>query len=125
MRLHAIAVVVIAICMTTECQRADKVATKSEAETPSPARQWVGKWIGPEGTFLVIQEGGFDFTVIINSLDGPNSYSGKAVANGIAFQRNGRDELVHAGSGADTGMKWLLDKKHCLVINKGEGFCRD
>ncbi len=24
-----------------------------------------------------------------------------------------------------TGMKWLLEKRNCLVIKQGEGFCRD
>jgi hypothetical protein len=36
-----------------------------------------------------------------------------------------KTESIHAGNGEDTGMKWLLDKKNCLIIKYGEGFCRD
>jgi hypothetical protein len=55
-------------------------------------------------------------------LDG---YEGVATAGGIRFPRNGKTESIHAGNGEDTGMKWLLDKKNCLIIKYGEGFCRD
>ena len=43
----------------------------------------------------------------------------------MQFQRDGKSETISAGSGRDTGMKWLLDKKNCLIIKIGEGFCRD
>jgi len=36
------------------------------------ADQWLGKWIGPEGTFLVISRSADKCTIQIQSLDGPN-----------------------------------------------------
>jgi len=32
--------------------------------------QWLGKWIGPEGTFLVLGRNGANYVVEIHSLDG-------------------------------------------------------
>lgn len=90
-----------------------------------PTDQWLGQWNGPEGTFLLLSKAGDKYVVKIQSLDGPNTYEGIAYANRIEFQRGGKTESIRAGSGQDTGMKWLLDKKHCLVIQTGEGFCRD
>lgn len=87
--------------------------------------QWLGKWVGPEGTFLVLSKSSDKYTVQIQSLDGPNTYEGKANADSIEFVRGGKTESIRAGSGQDTGMKWLLDKKNCLVIKFGEGFCRE
>jgi hypothetical protein len=87
--------------------------------------QWLGKWIGPEGTFLVLSKNAGKYIVEIHSLDGPAIYEGISAGDRIEFHRNGKTESVHAGNGKDTGMKWLLDKKDCLIIKTGEGFCRD
>jgi hypothetical protein len=87
--------------------------------------QWLGKWIGPEGTFLVLSKSGENYTLQIQSLDGPNTYAGSPHGNSIEFVRDGKTETVHHGNGRDTGMKWLLDKNDCLVVKAGEGFCRD
>jgi hypothetical protein len=86
---------------------------------------WVGKWFGPEGTYLVLSKTGEKYVVEINSLDGPATYEETSVRDRIEFQRDGKTESIHAGSGAETGMKWLLDKKNCLIIKTGEGFCRN
>ena len=48
-----------------------------------------------------------------------------AAGDTIAFERGGIKETIRAGSGADTGMKWLSEKKDCLVVKPGEGYCRD
>lgn len=93
--------------------------------TPVAAASWVGKWIGPEGTFLELAGQAGAYKVTIQSLDGPATYDAVAVEDRLEFQRNGTQETIHATSGADTGMKWLLDKKDCLTIKTGEGFCRD
>ena len=60
----------------------------------------------------------------INSLDKPAVYEGLALGDHIEFQRDGKRESIHAGNGEDTGMKWLLDEKNCLIIKTSEGFCR-
>jgi len=87
--------------------------------------KWLGKWIGPEGTYLVLSKNAEKYVVEINSLDGPATYDAASAGDRIEFQRNGKTEYIHAGNGRDTGMKWLLDKSHCLIIKTGEGFCRD
>jgi hypothetical protein len=87
--------------------------------------QWLGKWIGPEGTFLVLAKNSNQYVVEIHSLDGAATYEGTVVGDRIEFHRGGKSESIHAGNGQDTGMKWLLDKKNCLIIRTGEGFCRD
>jgi hypothetical protein len=106
-------------------------ATPSSNSKPAPGApgnvtdQWLGKWIGPEGTFLVLAKNGAKYAVEIHSLDGPGTYEGTSAGDRIEFQRGGKTESIHAGSGQETGMKWLLDKKNCLIIRTGEGFCRD
>ena len=43
----------------------------------------------------------------------------------IQFDRNGQQESIRATNGTETGMKWLSNKKDCLTIRPGEGYCRD
>ena len=86
---------------------------------------WLGSWTGPEGTSLLLSKttpNKYDAT--IRSLDGVATYPGVWSYDAIDFIREGRTERIRAGTGTDTGMKWLLEKKHCLVIKLGEGFCR-
>ena len=106
-------------------------ATQSPNPTATPpvannvTDQWIGKWIGPEGTYLVLAKNGPRYVVVIHSLDGPATYEGTSAGDRIEFQRNGKTESMHLGSGHETGMKWLLDKRNCLIIRTGEGFCRE
>ena len=112
---------------------ANSSSEASPSSKPTPAAsvasnvpdQWLGKWIGPEGTFLVLAKNGNKYVVQIHSLDGAATYEGTSSGDLIEFQRGGKTESIHAGSGQDTGMKWLLDKKNCLIIQTGEGFCRN
>jgi heat shock protein HslJ len=85
---------------------------------------WLGRWIGPEGTYLHLSKNGDKYVVEIRSLDGLKTYEGVQIGDRIQFTRDGT-EFIRAGTGIDTGMKWLLDKKNCLIIKTGEGFCRD
>jgi uncharacterized protein YecT (DUF1311 family) len=96
----------------------------ANATTNDPDK-WPGKWIGPEGTYLLISKNGDKYTIEIHSLDGPATYEGTSADDHIEFQRDGKTQAIRAGSGEETGMKWLLDKKNCLIIRTGEGFCRD
>lgn len=73
----------------------------------------------------MLAKNGTKYAVEMHSLDGPATYEGTAVGDRIEFQRDGKSESIHAGNGQETGMKWLLDKKNCLIIRTGEGFCRD
>jgi hypothetical protein len=98
---------------------------KAPAVADTVTDKWLGKWIGPEGTYLVLSKNADKYVVENHSLDGPATYDGTSAGNRIEFQRNEKTEYIHAGNGHDTGMKWLLDKTNCLIIKTGEGFCRD
>jgi predicted small lipoprotein YifL len=98
----------------------------STPEVAKPATDlWLGQWNGPEGTFLMLAGGGGQYEVTIRNLDGPRTFAGTTVGDGIEFQRDGVKESVRATDGAETGMKWLAGKKNCLTVRAGEGYCRD
>ncbi len=104
----------------------------ASAVTASPALPisaetavFLGKWTGPEGTSLQISPFETELVVEIHSLDGSATYRGVRFGDRIHFRRNDKNETLRRTDGAETGMKWLLDKKDCLTIEPGEGFCRD
>jgi hypothetical protein len=99
--------------------------TASSAGGDVSTDAWLGRWIGPEGTFLLLEGGNGRYEVTIQNLNGPRVFRGVAVGPGIEFERDGRAEAIHATNGADTGMKWLADKTNCLTVRVGEGYCRD
>ncbi|MEN7529085.1 MULTISPECIES: hypothetical protein [unclassified Cupriavidus] len=87
--------------------------------------EWLGKWTGPEGTFLELAGGHGKYDVTVQNLDGPRKFEGRYADGGIEFERDGTREVIRATNGAETGMKWLADKKNCLTVRTGEGYCRD
>lgn len=99
-------------------------ACKQEPGTTFNAEPWLGKWQGVEGTFLNLARDGDAYSVTIENLDGPRTFPAIADQEGIAFTRDDVNETIRAGTGVDTGMKWLADYKDCLVIKTGEGYCR-
>jgi hypothetical protein len=106
------------------CQ--DRPAQSKPAPAPAPVTDaWVGQWNGPEGTFLQLAGSGGKYDVTIRNLDGPRSFPGVAAGDRIEFERDGVKESVRATNGAETGMKWLSEKKNCLTVRTGEGYCRD
>ena len=127
-RLSVLALTVVSVgCqgekLAHESTASPSVVDKTTAFNPV-VDQWLGRWNGPEGTYLVLSKNAEKYSVKINSLDGPATYEGVAIGDHIEFQRNGKIESIRTGSGKDTGMKWLLDEKNCLVIKMSEGFCR-
>lgn len=93
--------------------------------TPRSPHEWMGSWNGPEGTGITIEPGeGTAVTLTIRSLDSTDTYDGVIDGPVIRFTRNGIQETIHAGSGYETAMKWLLDYTNCLIVKEGEGFCR-
>jgi hypothetical protein len=99
--------------------------TAPAASANNATDKWLGQWNGPEGTYLLLSKSDDQYVVKIQSLDGPATYEGVAAGDRIEFKREGKTESIRAGSGKETGMKWLLEKKDCLIIKQGEGFCRD
>ena len=85
---------------------------------------WIGKWMGPEGTFLDVEKSDAGYQLTISDLDGLKFFQGKRAGEAIEFERKGKTESLKATDGKATGMKWLADKTNCLTIHAGEGFCR-
>lgn len=114
-------------------QQADAVAVpKADVADPVAAEKAVyganklmGKWTGPEGTYLQLAGANGKYAITIANLDGPRSFEGSGTGDTIDFERDGKKHTIRASDGAATGMKWLSDKKDCVVIEPGEGFCRD
>jgi hypothetical protein len=106
--------------MQTHAASAPAAAASAKPATDA----WIGRWLGPEGTFLDIAGGSGTYRVTVQNLDGPRTFDATASGLLIRFTRDGVNETIRAGSGADTGMKWLMDKKDCLVVKAGEGYCR-
>lgn len=102
------------------------IAATSPGEDSSPAGdKWIGKWTGPEGTFLQLAGGAGQYEITIQDLDGPRTFQGRAAGDQIEFERNGVKEYLRATNGVETGMKWLTEKSDCLTVRAGEGYCRD
>jgi hypothetical protein len=99
-------------------------------QTP-PTDNWVGKWIGVEGLHLTISKddsigrGHYLLTMQYGlDADAAGTFKGEAAEDGIAFTRPDGPQQLRAGDGAATGLKWLADKKDCLIVATGEGYCR-
>lgn len=99
-------------------------ASDLDTEAPSPDA-WLGRWYGPEGTYLDIAGKNGAYEITVKDLDGPRTFAASAAASGIEFRRDGTNETLKATDGDATGMKWLAGKQDCLTIKRGEGFCRD
>ena len=67
---------------------------------PAIARQWLGRWHGPEGTWLEIAATGGAYRVTVANLDGPRTFDATSVEGGLSFVREGRAESIAATDGA-------------------------
>ena len=138
--MKKILLVLSALALLTACNQEAKDAPKPAPasvqatlvpQTP-PTDKWVGKWIGVEGLNLTIAKDdsigrGHYILTMQYGLDADDSgtFKGEAAEDGITFTRPDGPQLLRAGDGAATGLKWLADKKDCLVVDTGEGYCRD
>ncbi len=123
-RLACSAAITGALALLAGCQ--DRSPSPPAAPATAPTTDaWVGQWNGPEGTFLQIAGSGGKYEITVRNLDGPRTFPGVAAGDRIEFERDGVKESVRATDGAETGMKWLSEKKNCLTVRAGEGYCRD
>lgn len=126
----SLAILLVAIVAVAGCSDRNSSSQKTAENTPTSANaprtdEWLGKWTGPEGTFLELAGGHGKYDVTVQNLDGPRKFDGRYADGGIEFDRDGTREVIRATNGAETGMKWLADKKNCLTVRTGEGYCRD
>ena len=128
-----------ALALLAACDKTPKEAPKPAPasvqatlvpETP-PTDNWVGKRVGVEGLHLTIAKddsigrGHYLLTMqYVLDADDAGTFKGEATEDGIAFIRPDGPQLLRAGDGAATGLKWLADKKDCLIVATGEGYCR-
>lgn len=96
------------------------------AATAKLEADYLGKWIGVEGMFLDVtkREGGGVTLEMQWDLDNRGTFPGSVTAEGLRFQRNGKDEILVPSDGDATGLKWLAGKRDCLTVRAGEGYCR-
>ena len=98
---------------------------------PGKYDDWVGKWLGVEGTYLDIEkpqgeDEKADYVLTMQyDLDHKGTFDGYSTQQGIAFSRNGDRYVLKKGSGDETGLKYLAGKQKCLIVKEGEGYCRD
>ena len=95
---------IVSGCESGRSGSAQVVAASATGRTSAPAvDKWLGKWNGPEGTFLELVGGNGKYEVTIQNLDGPRTFQGNAAGDQIEFERNGMKESVRATNGAATG----------------------
>ncbi len=118
------ALLLVLIMMAAGCGR-----QPASPELVPPAvhatQQWMGRWTGPEGTWLQVDRTGTGYSVTIMNLDAARTFPATVTADGLTFERDGVRENPRATDGAATGMKWLAEKSRCLTVKAGEGYCRD
>lgn len=101
-------------------------APTTATATPDPAQAWLGRWNGPEGTYLQLNAAdNGSYEVRIKDLDAERTFKGVAKDGAIHFERDGKQESIKPTNGDATDMKWLAGKTKCLTVHPGEGYCRD
>ncbi len=106
--------------------RTSSVASSANSPASAGLQDWMGRWNGPEGTYLEVSaQADGKYLIAIMDLDNERQFEGAADGQGIAFVRDGQTEKVLATNGDATGMKWLAGKTDCLTVRVGEGYCRD
>ena len=102
-------------------------AAADPATAPHRFASWAGKWTGVEGMYVTITPTAPEkYKLEMQSdLDTKGTYEGWDSEHGIKFKRGGEELSLHRGNGEDTGLKYLVGKKECLIVKEGEGYCRD
>lgn len=90
---------------------------------------WAGLWVGVEGQFVFIsltRPGEYELEMMGETEQPKDNIRlvGRDAKGGIAFERDGKPLRLRSATGEETGLKWLADKKKCLMVEEGEGFCQ-
>lgn len=135
----------LALCtmiLISGCNQDSNTATSSTTDSDTVTEQsqrhyeitdqWAGRWVGVEGLYLEVSQddsagSGHYLLEMQYGLDADQSgtFEGQATNEGINFSREGGSQLLRAGDGEATGLKWLAEKEDCLIVQSGEGYCRD
>lgn len=110
-----------------EGEKAGDAATAATTGAAQSEADYLGRWSGVEGMYLVVAAkpaGGLTLEMQWD-LDNKGAFDGSVTAAGIGFMRNGVAERAMHTNGASTGLKYLAEKKDCLTVKPGEGYCRD
>jgi hypothetical protein len=100
-------------------------APAAQPQAVQGATRLLGQWNGPEGSYIQIGGANGKYAITIRNLDGPRTFQGSGAGDTVSFARDGKQHTIRPSDGAATGMKWLADKKNCVTIEPGEGYCRD
>jgi hypothetical protein len=110
---------------------ADNIAAPAATPSPAPStanasRDYAGRWIGVEGTYLNVTPTGPSSASLEMQydLDNKGTYPASVTSEGLRFTRNGETLLLRPSNGDATGLKWLAGKRDCLTVKSGEGYCR-
>lgn len=117
----------------SERDAVDSAAAPAPAATPTPAdaapleADYLGRWTGVEGMYLVVaaKPGGGVRLDMQWDLDHTGRFEGSVTAEGLRFMREGVAETAVRTDGDATGLKHLAGKTDCLTVKPGEGYCRD
>lgn len=126
----------LAGCDTADAPEPAPEAQQAAASAALPApdgavdhrfASWKGRWTGVEGMYVVITptaSGTYDLEMQ-SDLDTKGTYVGKDSEHGIKFSRGDEQLSLYRTAGSETGLKYLADKRDCLMVKSGEGYCRD
>ena len=97
---------------------------------PSQRDRYVGHFVGVEGMFLDIEAMPEPHRYKLTmqwDLDHRGTFLAeqRPLELGLDFYRQGKLERLQSSNGDATGLKYLAGKKDCLMVKKGEGYCRD
>ena len=103
------------------------VAPAAPSDTAKVEADYLGRWTGVEGMYLVVasKPGGGVTLDMQWDLDNKGTFDGSVTAEGLRFTRNDVAETAVHSSGDATGLKNLAGKQDCLTVKPGEGYCRD
>lgn len=105
----------------------DAEAPPATPGTDKVEADYLGRWTGVEGMYLVVapKPGGGVTLEMQWDLDNKGTFDGSVTAEGLRFMRNGTAESAVHTDGDATGLKYLAGKQDCLTVKPGEGYCRD
>ena len=91
----------------------DVTIASPTAPAAPPDMRITDGWIGVEGLALDVKVGDAPgrYKLHLALMDGAGDYAGTAEGEAIRFTRDGVAEKIRHTNGAETGLKWLAEKR--------------